>query len=74
MFTSVAYAQSIDEQVAQYFYATNTPFRHAMHSELIKFCNMLQPGYKPPFERRLEGKILDVVQKESKEILSRETV
>lgn len=78
VFTSVAYAQSIDEQVALYFYATNTPFRHATHLEFIKLCNMLRPGYTPPSEKRLAGTILDVVHKkaieESKEILSGETV
>ena len=77
MFTSVAYAQSIDEQIV-YFYVTNTPFKHAMHPKFIKQCNMLQSGYTPPSERRLAGEILDDVHKkaieESKEILSKETV
>lgn len=76
--TSAAYAQSIDDQVARYFYATNTPFAHAMHPEFIKLCNLLRPGYTPPSERRLAGEILDALHKkaieESKEILSGKTV
>lgn len=76
--TSTVYAQAIDEQIARYFFATNTPFNHVIHPEFIKLCSLLRPGYTPPSERRLAGELLDDLHKkvveESKEILSGETV
>ena len=57
---------------------SNTPFKHVVHLEFIKLCNIFRLGYIPPSERRLAGEILDVVHKkaieESKEILSEGTM
>ena len=38
----------LDEQIARYFYATNTPFVTVEHAEFVKLINMLSPGYSPP--------------------------
>lgn len=65
VFTSSVYAQTIDEQIVRYFYATNTPFNHVRHPEFIKFCSLLRPGYTPPSERRLAGELLDTLHKKS---------
>jgi len=59
--TSTTYKKALDEQVAKYFYATNTPFLHADHPEFIKLCTMLRPGYTPPSRKVISGPMLDSV-------------
>ena len=54
-------SDAVFTSVAQYFNATNTLFKHAMHPEFIKLYNMLRSEYTPPSERRLAKEILDVV-------------
>lgn len=51
----------IDLQVARYFYATNTPFRHCEHPEFIKLMQLSRPGYSPPNRKNMGGKMLDEV-------------
>lgn len=78
VFTSTSYAERINEQIAKYFYATNTPFLHVGHKEFIKLCQLLRPGYSPPNEKSLAGDLLDITYKkttdESTKILSGESV
>ncbi|GBP53013.1 hypothetical protein EVAR_80975_1 [Eumeta japonica] len=49
----------IDLQVARYFYATNTPFRHCEHPEFIKLMELFRPGYSPPNKKNMGRKMLD---------------
>ena len=46
--TSKLEAELLDEQIARYFYATNTPFVAVEHPEFVKLINMLRPCYSPP--------------------------
>lgn len=46
--TSKTDKASLDQQIANYLYATNTPFRAVEHDQFIKMIRMLRPGYIPP--------------------------
>jgi len=59
--TSDAYAAKIDNQLACYFFATNTPFQHIEHPEFKKVCEIMRPRYTPPSRKQLAGPILDEV-------------
>lgn len=63
VFTSTSYAEEINEQIAKYFYATNTLFSHVGHQEFIKLCQLLRPRYKPPNEKCLPGDLLNTIYK-----------
>ena len=60
--TSKLEAELLDEQIARYFYATNTPFVAVEHPEFVKLINMLRPGYSPPSRYDVGGNLLDKVQ------------
>ena len=55
-------AELLDEQIARYFYATNTPFVAVEHPEFVKLINMLRPGYSPPSRYNVGGNLLVKVQ------------
>ncbi|KAG8180861.1 hypothetical protein JTE90_023013 [Oedothorax gibbosus] len=78
VFTSASYLKKLNEQIAKFFFATNTLFRHVGHVEFVKLCQLLRPGYSPPSEKMLAGDLLDTIYEqataESSEILSGETV
>ena len=60
--TSKLEAELLDEQIARYIYATNTPFVAVEHPEFVKLISMLRPGYSPPSRYDVGGKLLDKVQ------------
>ena len=60
--TSTLEAKLLDEQIAQYFYATNTPFVAVEHPEFVKLISMLRSGYSPTSPYDVGGKLLDKVQ------------
>lgn len=76
--TSDAYSKELDLQIGRYFYATNTPFLHADHSEFKKMLNALRPGYKGPTSYQIGGPILnevyDDILKECKNTIQGQTV
>ncbi|XP_063222783.1 uncharacterized protein LOC134531131 [Bacillus rossius redtenbacheri] len=51
----------LDEQVARYIYATNSPFRQVDHPEFKKMVSLLRPGYKPPTHVQIGGDLLDTL-------------
>ncbi|XP_045110374.1 uncharacterized protein LOC123504116 [Portunus trituberculatus] len=50
---------ALDQEIANYFYATNTPFQAIEHDQFIKMIRMLRPGYIPPNREQVEGPLLD---------------
>lgn len=59
--TPTSTKNSIDQQIATYLYATNTPFQAVDHPEFRKLINMLRPGYQPPSRRDVAGRLLNDV-------------
>ena len=55
--TSKLEADILDEQIARYLYATNTPFVAVEHSEIVKLINMPRPGYLPPSRYDVGGNL-----------------
>lgn len=51
----------MDKQLAGFFYAANLALKKVSHTEFVKFCRMIRLGYKLPTEKKLSGKLLDVV-------------
>lgn len=59
--TTASDKAKIDMQLARCVYATNSSFSLASHSEFVKLCETLRPGYKPPNRKLIGGKFLDAV-------------
>lgn len=57
---------NLDEQVAKFIYATNSPFSLADHPEFVKLCEMLRPGYIPPNRDKIGGPLLDRLYQKQK--------
>lgn len=57
--TSESQAKKIDVAIANYFYASNTPFLHADHLKFKEMITAIRPGYKPPTSRQLGGPLLE---------------
>ncbi|CAH1113881.1 unnamed protein product [Psylliodes chrysocephalus] len=76
--TSDMYSKELNLQIGRYFYATNTPFVHADHTEFKKMLNSLRPGYNGPSSHQIGGPILnevyDDILKECRNTLQEETV
>lgn len=71
--TSKTDKASLDQQIANYLYATNTPFRAVEHDQFIKMIRMLRPGYIPPNRHQVGGDLLDqsfnsVIEKYSEDL------
>lgn len=62
--TSTSYKKKIDEAIAKYFFATNTPFLHADHKMFKHMCAILRPGYTPPTSQTIGDELLDSVHDE----------
>jgi len=59
--TSDAYADKIAMQIGRFF-SMNTPFSHYYYCYVDSpSCQILRPGYRPPSQKQLGGKILDEV-------------
>lgn len=50
---------AIDQQVANYIYATNSSFKTVEHEQFTKLLKMLRPGYVPPNRHQIGGFLLD---------------
>jgi hypothetical protein len=68
----------IDDQLARFFYATNTPFLHVEHEEFKKLCTILRPGYEPPNRKAIAesllGPVHESVVNECKQEFDKQTV
>lgn len=53
--TSTNLKLKLDQQIARYIYATNTPFLSVEHNEFKTLIEMLRPGYKPPSRYQIGG-------------------
>lgn len=51
--TSDTYSKELNLQIGRYFYATNTPFLHADHTEFKKMMNSLRPGFNGPSSNQI---------------------
>lgn len=70
--TSQEDKKKIDLQLSRYMFATNTPFNHVEHPELLKLMEILRPGYKPPNRKQIAGKLLDEVYNSTQEAVKNE--
>lgn len=72
-YTSVATSKDdkelLDNAIAEYFYATNTPFKNADHPFFLKMIALLRPGYQPPNRLKIGGQLLEVSAKKLDEII-----
>jgi hypothetical protein len=59
--TTRDFKENIDNQVARYLFATNTPFKAVEHPEFKTLLSALRPGYVPPSREAVAGKLLDNV-------------
>ncbi|KAM7175497.1 uncharacterized protein RBU57_001643 [Macrochelys suwanniensis] len=59
--TSRLQKEAIDEKIAQFVYATNSPFRMIENPRFINMVQSLRPGYSPPNRADVAGKLLDKV-------------
>lgn len=50
---------TLDQEIANYIYATNTPFQAVEHDQFIKIIRLLNPGYIPPNRHQVRGDLLD---------------
>lgn len=57
----------LDEQLARFFFAANIAFHKIEHAQLKKFCEMACPGYSPPNEKILGGRLLDKIYNEEQQ-------
>ena len=51
----------IDVALAEFFYATNTPFQRVEHPAFKKLLKMLRPSYQPPDRKVLASELLEKV-------------
>ena len=51
--TKLSEKQQIDQAIAEYFYATNTPFQRVEHPSFRKLIKLLRPSYNPPNRKYL---------------------
>ncbi|KAM7177180.1 uncharacterized protein RBU57_002557 isoform 1-T1 [Macrochelys suwanniensis] len=59
--TSRLQKEVIDEKIARFVYATNSPFRMIENPHFINMVQSLSPGYSPPNRADVTGKLLDKV-------------
>lgn len=57
--TSKSEKEVLDQEVANYIFATNTPFHAVEHPQFIKMINKLRPGYTPPNRKQFGGSLLE---------------
>lgn len=61
MSTSANEKKKLDEQVARFFFASNSAFQKVENDEFKHMCQMLRPGYNPPSADVLANNWLDVI-------------
>lgn len=71
--TTKSQKQVLDQEVANYIFATNTPFHAVEHPQFIKMVQKLRPGYVPPNRKQVGGDLLenafsDVLEQYSNEL------
>lgn len=54
----------VDAQLARFFFAANIAFHKIEHAELKKLFQMILPGYVPPSEKILGGRLLNQIYEE----------
>ncbi|XP_053891051.1 dnaJ homolog subfamily C member 9 isoform X1 [Malaclemys terrapin pileata] len=59
--TSRLQKEVIDEKIARFVYATNSPFHTIENPHFINMVQSLRPGYSPPNRADVAGKLLDKV-------------
>lgn len=59
--TTQTIREKIDISVAEYFYSSNVPFRHADKHYFRTMIHNLRPGYTPPSRKRLANDLLDQI-------------
>ena len=62
--TSDEQKRKFDMQVARFWYSCNLSFKSARNKEWLKLVELLHPGYKPPSDYDLSGKLLNKVFEE----------
>ncbi|XP_025051378.1 uncharacterized protein LOC102368925 isoform X2 [Alligator sinensis] len=63
----------IDEKIARFIYATNSPFRIVHNTCFVEMVECLRPGYTPPGRADVGGRLLDTVYKKELERCARNT-
>ncbi|XP_067412762.1 heterogeneous nuclear ribonucleoprotein U-like protein 1 isoform X2 [Emydura macquarii macquarii] len=71
--TSKYQQDTIDEKIARFIYATNSPFRIVNNKHFIDMVESLQPGYTPPGRADIGGRLLDTVYEKELEQCARNT-
>ena len=59
--TSSYEKDSLDKQVARFFFSSNLSFNSVEGSEFQKLCSLLRPGYIPQNRKKLGEELLDDV-------------
>ena len=59
--------QKLDEAVANFFYATNTPFQRVEDKAFKELLKALRPSYTPPVRHRLANEFLEKVHNNCEE-------
>lgn len=65
--TSKSEKEKLDEAVANFFYATNTPFQRVEHKAFKELVKALRPSYTPPDRHRLANELLENVHNNCEE-------
>ncbi|XP_019379387.1 PREDICTED: uncharacterized protein LOC109302279 [Gavialis gangeticus] len=71
--TSKYQQDTIDEKIARFIYATNSPFRIVNNKHFIDMVESLRPGYTPPGRADIGGRSLDTVYEKELEQCARNT-
>ena len=58
--TKLSEKQQIDQAIAEYFYATNSPFQRVEHPSFRKLIKLLRPSYNPPNRKYLSNELNEV--------------
>lgn len=57
--TSKSEKEQFDQEIANYIYATNTPFQAVEHPQCKRMITKLRPGYNPPNRKQVGGPLLE---------------